>query len=63
MEVYLFEAVSAYAGIRFLKGGLRFQTALMVSCLCLNVKRKVPAAAERFGGGIGKQVNERGFYV
>ncbi len=42
----------------FLKGGLRFQTALMVSCLCLNVKRKVPAAAERFGGGIGKQVNE-----
>ena len=47
----------------FLKGGLRFQTALMVSCLCLNVKRKVPAAAERFGGGIGKQVNERGFYV
>ena len=45
----------------FLKGGLRFQTALMVSCLCLNVKRKVPAAAERFGGGIGTQVNERSF--
>ena len=61
MEVYLFEAVSAYAGIRFLKGGLRFQTASMVSCPCFDKGRCRPAAAERFGCGIGKPINERYF--
>ena len=61
MEVYLFEAVSAYAEIRFLKGGLRFQTASMVSCPCFDKGRCWPAAAERFGCGIGKPINERYF--